>query len=85
MPVDYVNWAFSMLENEFSTTSLNILASMKEPLNIFEVKEYFKRALGELSMAEPSYEECAKYYISNLLRGILDDKNNAINFAYEIY
>ena len=85
MLVDYVNWACSMLENEISTTSINILASLREPLNIFEIEDYFKRALGEFSMAEPSYEECAKYYIRHLLRRIIDDKNNAINFAYEIY
>ena len=48
MPINYINWANSMLENENSTTSLNILASLREPLNIFEIEEYFKRALGEL-------------------------------------
>jgi len=85
LPVDYVNWAYSMLENGISTPSLNILASLREPLNIFEIEDYFKRALVELSMAEPSYEECAKYYIRHLLRRVIDDKNNAINFAYEIY
>ncbi|QOY34757.1 hypothetical protein AWH56_018800 [Anaerobacillus isosaccharinicus] len=84
-PLDYVNWAFSMLENEISTTSLNILASLREPLNIFEVEDYFERALDELSMKEPSYEQCAKYHIRYLLRQIIDDKNNAMNFAYEIY
>lgn len=85
MPIDYINWANCMLENENSTTSLNILASLREPLNIFEIEEYFKRALGELSMTEPSNEECAKYYIRHLLRVILNDKNKALNLAYEIY
>lgn len=84
-PVDYVDWAFTMLENETSTTSLNILASLREPLNIFEVEDYFERALDELRLKEPSYEQCAKYYIRYLLRQIIDDKNNAMNFAYEIY
>ena len=85
IPVDYVNWAYSMLERGISTTSLNILASLSEPLNIFEIEDYFKRALGELNMVEPSIEECAKYYIRHLLRQIINDKNNAINLAYEIY
>lgn len=85
MPIDYINWANSMLENDNSTTSLNILASFREPLNIFEIEEYFKRAMSELSMKEPSNEECAKYYILHLLKEILNDKNNAINLTYEIY
>lgn len=85
MPIDYINWANSMLENDNSTTSLNILVSLREPLNIFEIEEYFKRAMSELSMKEPSNEECAKYYIRHLLKEILNDKNKALNLAYEIY
>ncbi len=84
-PLDYVNWAISMLINEISSTSLNILASLREPLNIFEVEVYFNRAIDELGMKEPSYEQCAKYYVRYLLRQIIDDKNNAMNFAYKIY
>ena len=74
-----------MLENEVSTTSLNILASLREPLNIFEVEDYFNRALDELDIEEPLYEECAKCYIRYLLIQIVDDNNKAMNLAYEIY
>ncbi|MCM3399176.1 hypothetical protein [Oceanobacillus profundus] len=84
-PVDYVNWAYSLWENETRTPSVNILASLREPLNIFEVEDYFNRALGELGIKEPSYEECAKCYIRYLLMQIIDDHNKAINLAYEIY
>lgn len=83
--IDYVNWAYNMLENEVSTTSLNILASLREPLNIFEVEDYFNRALDELDIEEPLYEECAKCYIRYLLIQIVDDNNKAMNLAYEIY
>ena len=84
-PVDYVNWANKMLKNEISTTSLCILSSLRKPLNIFEVEDYFRRVVEELSMQEPSHEKCAKYYIRNLLRQIIHDETNAINLAYEIY
>ncbi|MCM3742463.1 hypothetical protein M3210_19935 [Oceanobacillus luteolus] len=73
------------MENEVSTTSLNILASLREPLNIFEVEDYFNRALDELDIEEPLYEECAKCYIRYLLIQIVDDNNKAMNLAYEIY
>ncbi|KOS64856.1 hypothetical protein FJQ98_21165 [Lysinibacillus agricola] len=82
--VDYINWAFSMLENNCSSFSLNILSSLREPLNIFEVEDYFGRALSELELQEPSYEECARYYILHLSEKILQDKNNAVDIVYDI-
>ena len=83
--IDYVHWAYHMLENEVSTTSLNIHASLRAPLNIFEVEDYFNRALDELGIEVPLFEECAKCYIRFLLMQIVDDNNKAIDLAYEIY
>ena len=84
-PVNYINWAINMLEKGCSSHSLNILASLREPHNIFEVEDYFRRALKELDMDEPSYEECAAYYIRHLSKNILENENKAIDLAYEIY
>jgi len=84
-PVDYINWALKMLENDCSSFSLNILPSLREPINIFEVEDYFKRALRELDLQEPSYEECAAYYIRHLSKKILEDEENALDIAYDIY
>jgi hypothetical protein len=83
--IDYIDWALKMIENDFASFSLNILSSLREPLNIFEVEDYFKRALRELELWEPSYEECATYYIQHLSKRILEEENNAIDIAYEIY
>ncbi|MET3322367.1 UNVERIFIED_ORG: hypothetical protein ABIC97_005503 [Peribacillus simplex] len=83
--IDYVNWAIHMLENDFSTQSLSILSSFNESLNIFEVEDYFSRAIRELSLQEPLHEECAKYYIYELLRKILNDEDDVLEIAYEIY
>ncbi|HZG72855.1 MAG TPA: hypothetical protein VEY51_15055 [Chondromyces sp.] len=74
-----------MLENDRASLSLNILSSLREPLNIFEVEDYFRRALKELDWQEPSYEECAVYYIQHLSKKILEDKNHALEIAYDIY
>ena len=43
------------------------------------------RASREIELRKPSYEECAQYYINHLLKTILEDKNNAIEVAYEVY
>lgn len=82
---DYISWALKMLHNECSSYSLNILSSLKEPINIFEVEEYFRRSLRELNLEEPSYDECALYYIGYLSRKILGDEDNAIDIADEIH
>ncbi|MEE6452671.1 hypothetical protein RAH41_19075 [Gottfriedia acidiceleris] len=64
---DYVNWAIEMLLNDYSTDSLIKLASLNEPLNIFEVEEYFKRSIKELNLCEATHQECAEYYKSHLI------------------
>jgi len=82
---DYIDWAFYMIHNGMSNPSLNILVSLTEPLNIFEVEEYFNRALNELAIVEPSYEESARQYVRYLLRQIVADPSIAIDNAYAIY
>ncbi|MGJ7912948.1 hypothetical protein [Neobacillus sp. LXY-1] len=77
-PIDYVNWANQMLINGFSTQSLYTLSSLRESLNIFEVEDYFKRAMNELKLMEPSQEECAKYYIRDLLLKIVADEKTVL-------
>ncbi len=84
-PVDYVNWAIKMLENSDTSTSLNILSTLSETLNIFEVEDYFQRAVRELDVEEPPQDECTKYYFWYLLKQIIDNESYAINYAYEIY
>lgn len=82
---DYIGWAFYMLHNGKSTSSLNVLVSLKKPLNIFEVEEYFNRAINELNIVRPSYEESARHYVRYLLKEIVDDPSKAIDNAYDIY
>ena len=82
---DYIKWAMNMLDNDCSSTNLNILSGLEEPLNIFEVEDYFNRASREIDLRVPSREECNQYYKIHLLKTILEDKNNAIDLAYEVY
>lgn len=82
---DYIKWAMNMLENDCSSDSLNVLSALGEPLNIFEVEDYFRRASREIELRKPSCEECTQYYMNHLLKTILEDKNNAVEVAYEVY
>ena len=74
LPSDYIKWAMTMLNNDCSSISLNILSVLEEPLNIFEVEEYFHRATREIKLRKPSYEECAQYFIRHLLETIVADE-----------
>jgi hypothetical protein len=72
---DYVNWSHSQLEKNVSSPSLNILSSFSFDDNLFEVEMYFKRAIDELAINEPTFEICARAYIGFLA--------NKIKKAYE--
>ena len=84
-PGDYIKWAMNMLKSDCSSASINVLSALEEPLNIFEVEDYFKRASSEIGLRKPSHEECAQYFINHLSKTILQDENNAVDLAYEIY
>ncbi|QGH34158.1 hypothetical protein GI584_09045 [Gracilibacillus salitolerans] len=45
---DYIKWSYTLLESNVSSPSLNIISSLSSDENIFEVEDYFKRALKEL-------------------------------------
>lgn len=70
-PADYVEWALSMLENDVSSESLYILSSLREPLNLFEVEDYFDRTFKELNLTVPFPEKCARAYIEMLCKDIV--------------
>lgn len=82
---DYVKWAYSMVENKYTSPALNTLAFLEEPLNIFEVEQFFKRVLEELNLDEPTYEEQRNGQIQYLLQQIILEKDYAIRNGSEIY
>lgn len=82
---DYISWAFHMLEHNHSSYSINVLSSLSETANIFEVENYFRRAVNEIQLPEPSYNACTIHYLQHLAKQILLDETRAIDHAYEIY
>ncbi|MGP7816396.1 hypothetical protein [Niallia sp. 01092] len=83
--IDYIDWTIAMLKSGYSSDSLLILSSLQEPLNLFEVEDYFKRSVKELNIYKPSYEECARSFIVHLSEMILAGGNNMVEVANEIY
>ncbi|MGE7780378.1 hypothetical protein ACQKL0_10495 [Peribacillus sp. NPDC097264] len=83
--IDYVNWAYQKLIDGSSVDSLKTLASFREPLNQFEVEDYFQRVIKEWKMPVPTHEECAKAYLHHLLRQIVGEDRHVTHIAYEVY
>ncbi|HAM82047.1 hypothetical protein [Ornithinibacillus bavariensis] len=83
---DYVKWSCGLIESNVSTPSLNIIASFSFSDNVIEVEDYFKRALNELKILEPSFETSAKGYIGLLARKILQaNESEMFNLAKKIF
>ena len=84
---DYVNWSINLLENDVSSPSVNIISSFSTGESIFEVEEYFNRALNELEIQKPTFEICARAYIGHLANKIIKENNHSFtfDFAYKIY
>ena len=41
---DYIAWSHTLLKNNVSSTSLNIIASLAPNHNLLEVEDYFRKA-----------------------------------------
>ncbi|WP_096156398.1 hypothetical protein [Bacillus sp. FJAT-45066] len=82
---DYIQWALHQLEQDQSSTSLNVLASLQEPLNIFEVEDYFHKAIKELNIEKPTIYTAVQQYMNLLLEKIIQKEASIIDLAYDIY
>jgi hypothetical protein len=81
----YLPWALFMLEKDYESPSLYILASLQKPYNIFEVEDYFRRTVEELKIIVPSEQECIDYMVYTRLQNIVKDEDLAITEAHELY
>ncbi|WML34330.1 hypothetical protein [Clostridium sp. OS1-26] len=82
---DYINWAYSMLGNNIESEEICIISSFTKSDNIFEVEEYFHKALKNLEVEEPSFDSCSRSYIKHLSEKILNNNEEIFDLAYDIY
>ena len=84
---DYIAWAHTLLQNNVSSNSVNIIASLAPNHNMFEVEDYFKKALKELQIELPMIEPSSRAYIDLLATQILREENEKELFylAQEIF
>lgn len=67
-----VAWAMSLLEQGVDTKNLAVLATFIQPLNEFEVEDYFQRVLRELGIRQPCAEEAIEGYAKALAKEVID-------------
>ena len=84
---DYIVWTHTLLQNNVSSNSVNIIASLAPNYNMFEVEDYFKKALKELQMELPTFEPSSRAYIALLTTQILREENETelFHLAQEIF
>lgn len=73
---DYIDWSHSLLSNERSSPSVNIISSCSSFDNIFEIESYFKQSLKELAIKQPTFEACARAYIIFLAKKIIENEDH---------
>lgn len=84
---DYIAWSHSLLEKNVSSPSVNIIASFAPNANLFEVEDYFQKALKELQLELPAIESSSRAYIALLATEIMREENEVqlAEFAHEIF
>ena len=82
---DYIQWAQQQLPKDEYSVSVNVLAALQEPLNIFEVEDYFHRASKELNLQKPTIQTAVQQYINLLLGKIIQKEGPLMDLAYDIY
>ncbi|KZB90974.1 hypothetical protein LZP85_09685 [Priestia flexa] len=80
----YLPWAFSMIESDYESTSLYILAALQKPYNIFEAEHYFRRAVEELELKVPTEQECTTYVVYKRLEELINQSDDLFNKVYDL-
>jgi hypothetical protein len=81
---EYVDWAISMLEQDFDSRSLRILAGL-DGTSLFEADDYFRRVLRELQIPELDFDSSVRAYACELCERVLAGELDARSGVRELY
>jgi hypothetical protein len=79
-----VEWAIGMLENNYDSKSLRILAGLAPPLNHFELAELRDRALAEIDPPELQIDDPVVAYLGELAKSALEGRRSLRDVFAEI-
>jgi hypothetical protein len=85
---DYIDWADEMLEQDYDTPHLRILAGLDRRNSIVEVEPYFIHSLKELNIEQVEPKAAVQAYACDIAQQIIDGKftsaREAIKTLYQI-
>lgn len=82
---DYADWAVGMLESGSDSKSLRILAGLTKTDSCFEAEEYFRKAISEIGISEPTKEKAFHDYAVYCAERIVDEKIDIRNGVKRLY
>ncbi len=69
---EMIDWAISMLSENYNGRNLRILAGLKTTNDFFEVRDYFHKALCDLGWSVPPEEVTLHWYCLEAAKAIVD-------------
>jgi len=82
---DYLEWAYKLLEADQESVSLKKLASLNKRESIFVFQDYLNRALNEIGLGIPKFEDCARSKVEELCRELVHDTRDIFEVTKEIF
>ncbi|SKA92660.1 hypothetical protein [Sporosarcina newyorkensis] len=82
-PADYVRWAEEIIYLDMD--EVKMLASMRPPLQPFEINEMFEKAVRAIGWELPSERDCALFHINLLHQHLLFNSDEVFANVKEIY
>ncbi|WP_046213557.1 hypothetical protein [Paenibacillus wulumuqiensis] len=82
---DYLNWGFSLLENDVESESLFKLSSMSKADSLFIFEDFFYKLLEEMGLKRPTDEETVEAHIILMCQEIINQKSDLLKIASDIF
>ena len=67
-----IDWAIELLEENISTDTIQIVAGLQKPINVFEARKYIETILKDIDIPEYSKDKRIFLYSEKYVRNIAD-------------
>lgn len=82
---DYIDWAFSCLEQGLDSKNIRILAGLQKAIEETEIEKYFSRSIADLGWEYPNEKDCLVQCAKRTAENILSKEIAPIDGCHLIY
>jgi len=82
---DYLNWSFSLLEDDVESESLFKLSSMNKADSLFIFEDFFYKSLEEMELKIPTVEETIGALVILICQAIVNQKSDPFKIVSDIF